>query len=204
MGKSGIKRVDLVCPAFTCDCLETLEEINIEARAAFLQAGGQEFHYIACLNDDPAWITALCEISTQHLGGWPTRRHDPSAELRPNWRAIAMRPGTASQASRQTISLARLRRTAGRHLSRRRGLCMQRQRWRHRCGLCTPFVLVWPFCALTDLSPLLTLSARRLCPTYRSAYPVGFAVRLFIQAGLAALVFRSTLLQVAHTRCAES
>ncbi len=72
MGKAGIKRVDVVCPAFTSDCLETLEEINMEGRAAFLTAGGKEFHYIPCLNDDPAWISALCDITQQHLLGWPT------------------------------------------------------------------------------------------------------------------------------------
>src|SRR5450830_673920 len=73
MGKSGVKRVDVVCPAFTSDCLETLEEINMEGRAAFLQAGGKEFHFIPCLNDDPEWITALCDITQQHLAGWPTQ-----------------------------------------------------------------------------------------------------------------------------------
>ena len=92
MGKSGIKRVDLVCPAFTCDCLETLEEINIEARAAFLQAGGQEFHYIACLNDDPAWITALCGLAEQHLSGWATQSADHTAELAAS-RDLALRLG---------------------------------------------------------------------------------------------------------------
>jgi ferrochelatase len=74
MAQSGVKRVDVVCPGFTSDCLETLEEINMEGRAAFLKAGGQEFHYIACLNDDPEWITALFNISVQHLGGWQTQR----------------------------------------------------------------------------------------------------------------------------------
>jgi len=79
MGKSGIKRVDVVCPGFTSDCLETLEEINMEAREAFLHAGGKEFHYIPCLNDDPEWITALCNITETHLSGWPTQvRHDPA------------------------------------------------------------------------------------------------------------------------------
>ena len=73
MGKAGVKRVDVVCPAFTSDCLETLEEINMEGRAAFLQAGGKEFHFIPCLNDDPEWITALCDITQQHLAGWPTQ-----------------------------------------------------------------------------------------------------------------------------------
>jgi ferrochelatase len=72
MGKAGVKRVDVVCPGFTSDCLETLEEIAMEARAAFLIAGGKEFNYISCLNDDPQWITALCEVTQQHLAGWPT------------------------------------------------------------------------------------------------------------------------------------
>lgn len=81
MGKAGVKRVDVVCPAFTSDCLETLEEINQEAREAFLHAGGQEFHYIACLNDDPAWITALCDITQQHLQGWPTQTVPNDARL---------------------------------------------------------------------------------------------------------------------------
>lgn len=91
MGKSGVKRVDVICPAFTCDCLETLEEINIEARQAFLAAGGESFHYIGCLNDNSTWITALTEISLQHLGGWPTLAADQHAEQSARLdRALAM------------------------------------------------------------------------------------------------------------------
>ena len=71
MGKAGVGRVDVICPGFTGDCLETLEEINQEAREAFLHAGGKEFHYIPCLNDSPDWITALSAIAQQHMGGWP-------------------------------------------------------------------------------------------------------------------------------------
>jgi protoporphyrin/coproporphyrin ferrochelatase len=81
MGQRGVKRVDVVCPGFTSDCLETLEEINQEAREAFLHAGGQEFHYIPCLNDDPVWITALCEVTQQHLSGWPTQAAPDTAAL---------------------------------------------------------------------------------------------------------------------------
>jgi len=81
MGKAGVRRVDVVCPAFTSDCLETLEEINMEARQAFLTAGGKEFNYIPCLNDDPAWITALCGIAEQHLAGWPTQTAADAAAL---------------------------------------------------------------------------------------------------------------------------
>jgi ferrochelatase len=81
MVKSGVKRVDVICPAFTSDCLETLEEINQEAREAFLHAGGKEFHYIPCLNDDPVWITALADITQQHLLGWPTQTPVATADL---------------------------------------------------------------------------------------------------------------------------
>ena len=81
MGKAGVKRVDVVCPGFTSDCLETLEEINMEAREAFLHAGGQAFNYIVCLNDDAAWINALGDITEQHLAGWPTQSAQPHSAL---------------------------------------------------------------------------------------------------------------------------
>ena len=81
MGRAGVKRVDVVCPGFTSDCLETLEEISMEARAAFLLAGGKTFHYIPCLNDDPEWITALCNISEQHLAGWDTQDEPDAAAM---------------------------------------------------------------------------------------------------------------------------
>ena len=73
MAKQGVRRVDVMCPGFTSDNLETLEEINIEAREAFLHAGGTEFHHIACLNDQHEWIVALSAISIQHLQGWPSQ-----------------------------------------------------------------------------------------------------------------------------------
>lgn len=81
MGKQGVRRVDVICPAFTSDCLETLEEINIEGRAEFLGAGGKEFHYISCLNDDPGFITALCALTEQHLQGWPSTVTPDQASL---------------------------------------------------------------------------------------------------------------------------
>ena len=73
LAQSGVKRVDVMCPGFSSDCLETLEEINMEAREAFLHAGGEAFHYIACLNDDPEFVAALGEVAQQHLAGWPTQ-----------------------------------------------------------------------------------------------------------------------------------
>ena len=72
LAQEGTKSVDVLCPGFTGDCLETLEEINMEAREAFLHAGGEKFSYIPCLNDSPAWTTALAAITAQHLSGWPT------------------------------------------------------------------------------------------------------------------------------------
>jgi ferrochelatase len=72
LAKQGIKRIDVVCPGFLADCLETLEEIAMEVRQAFLTAGGQTFHYIPCLNESPDGLRALAEISEQHLIGWPT------------------------------------------------------------------------------------------------------------------------------------
>ena len=79
MAKSGVKRVDVICPGFNCDGLETLEEINMEVRHAFTAAGGQTFNYIPCLNDDSAWLSALSSITQKHLSGWPTHAVDAAA-----------------------------------------------------------------------------------------------------------------------------
>jgi ferrochelatase len=63
LARAGAKRVDVVCPGFVSDCLETLEEIAMEARQAFLGAGGREFHALPCLNEAPEWIAALGKIA---------------------------------------------------------------------------------------------------------------------------------------------
>jgi protoporphyrin/coproporphyrin ferrochelatase len=76
LGRQKLKRVDAVCPGFVSDCLETLEEIAIENKAAFLGAGGGEFHYIPCLNERDDWIRALCTIALENLGGWLTTGSD--------------------------------------------------------------------------------------------------------------------------------
>ena len=90
LAAQGVARVDLLCPGFVGDCLETREEIGIEAREAFLAAGGKEFHYIACLNDEPEWIAALADIAEQHLQGWETRRAaDPALLAMQRARALA-------------------------------------------------------------------------------------------------------------------
>lgn len=72
MASDGVKSVDVICPGFVSDCLETLEEIAMECREAFLSSGGSEFRYIPCLNERPDWISALATLSVAHLGNWLT------------------------------------------------------------------------------------------------------------------------------------
>jgi ferrochelatase len=73
LGHAGVARVDVICPGFAADCLETLEEIAIEGRDTFLGAGGKEFHYIPVANDFPAWMTALTILAIENLEGWVGR-----------------------------------------------------------------------------------------------------------------------------------
>jgi ferrochelatase len=70
LGKQKTKRVDVVCPGFVADCLETLEEIAMEGREEFQHAGGGEFHYIPCLNDRDDWMHALTDLVMDNLQGW--------------------------------------------------------------------------------------------------------------------------------------
>jgi ferrochelatase len=91
LAASGVKNVDVVCPGFAGDCLETLEEIAQEARDAFLEAGGTRFSYIPCLNDRADWIDALTSVAEQHLQGWDTRSAPDEAGLaHQRERAIAL------------------------------------------------------------------------------------------------------------------
>jgi ferrochelatase len=78
LAKNGVRRVDVVCPGFVADCLETLEEIGIEGKQAFLGAGGTEFHAIPCLNEQPLWMAALTDLVYRHLQGWLVPPPDPT------------------------------------------------------------------------------------------------------------------------------
>jgi len=80
LARDGVSKIDIMCPGFVGDCLETLEEIAMEGKEDFLTHGGKEYRYIACLNERPAWITALAEIAAANLGGWITTPDD--AEMR--------------------------------------------------------------------------------------------------------------------------
>jgi ferrochelatase len=100
MARDGVRSVDVVCPGFVADCLETLEEIAMEAKEAFLGAGGAEFRYIPCLNDAPLFVDALAGVVERHVGGWPTGALDPSESVRRDRglverRARAVEPGAS-------------------------------------------------------------------------------------------------------------
>ena len=70
LGKQKLKRLDVVCPGFVADCLETLEEIALEGKEEFQHAGGGEYRYIPCLNDRNDWMHALTDLVLDNLHGW--------------------------------------------------------------------------------------------------------------------------------------
>ncbi|MEY2952575.1 MAG: hypothetical protein RLZZ401_662 [Pseudomonadota bacterium] len=89
LAQAGVQRVDVVCPGFTSDCLETLEEIGMEGQQAYLGAGGKRFYCVPCLNDQPAWIAALGAIAQRHLSGWDLQAPTPEALEATRQRALA-------------------------------------------------------------------------------------------------------------------
>ena len=92
LGKAKTKRLDVVCPGFSSDCLETLEEIAMEGKVIFQSNGGGEYHYIPALNENDAWIHAMTDIALENLGGW----------VHPEWDKFA-----AQQASHDTAVRAK-------------------------------------------------------------------------------------------------
>ena len=90
LAQTGTKSIDVVCPGFVSDCLETLEEIAMEVKAAFLEEGGERFHYIECLNDSPLWIKGLQAIAQSHMGGWPTSDQAASERTASREAALAL------------------------------------------------------------------------------------------------------------------
>ena len=90
LAQQGVKRVDLICPGFTSDCLETLEEISQEAQEAYLHAGGETFHYIPCLNNSDTWANGMRELCLSHMGGWPMQATDPQQLAKSRSEALAL------------------------------------------------------------------------------------------------------------------
>ena len=70
LGSQDVRRLVAICPGFTADCLETLDEIGREGAEQFAHGGGQQFHLVPCLNNHPAWLDAMAAIARQELAGW--------------------------------------------------------------------------------------------------------------------------------------
>ncbi len=70
LGKGGTRSLDVICPGFAADCLETVEEIDGLNREIFLHAGGERFRYVPALNDRPDHVRALCDVALANLQGW--------------------------------------------------------------------------------------------------------------------------------------
>src|SRR5690606_11330734 len=69
-GQNGVSGVDIISPAFSADCLETLEELEVENREVFIESGGKDYHYIPCLNDRVDHIQMMSDLVRQHTQGW--------------------------------------------------------------------------------------------------------------------------------------
>ncbi len=70
LAREGVRDIQVICPGFSTDCLETLEEIAVENRDVYLGAGGEKYRFIPCLNDGPAHIDMMVQLVEQHSGGW--------------------------------------------------------------------------------------------------------------------------------------
>lgn len=80
LAKDGHKKVKVICPAFTADCLETLEEIAMQGRDSFLESGGEDFEQIPCLNESPAFIDFLAEkVQDWRDGAYESPKATPPA-----------------------------------------------------------------------------------------------------------------------------
>ncbi|MBK1698606.1 ferrochelatase [Rhodovibrio salinarum] len=70
LAREGVKKVAIIAPGFASDCVETLEELDQEGRETFLEAGGEQFTYIPCLNAQPDHVRLIADLATRELGGW--------------------------------------------------------------------------------------------------------------------------------------
>jgi ferrochelatase len=73
LAAQGVRRLDVACPGFAVDCLETLEEIAMQNRRFFIGAGGEDLRYIPALNHSPGQVDSLADLALRHMQGWPER-----------------------------------------------------------------------------------------------------------------------------------
>jgi len=90
---SGPHRVTVVCPGFATDCLETLEEIGMQNREAFLSHGGEAFDYVPCLNSSPAQVDLYEQLVARHASGWPELEDNDDSVALPKARERALALG---------------------------------------------------------------------------------------------------------------
>jgi ferrochelatase len=101
LARGGTRSVDVLCPGFSADCLETIDEIGRENRHVFLQAGGEQYRFIPCLNDQADHVAALADVAVRELAGWAPPREQWSddaaraAAEATRERAEALRSGTS-------------------------------------------------------------------------------------------------------------
>lgn len=81
LGERGLKRIDVICPGFSADCLETIEEIGVENAEYFHAAGGETLSYIPCLNTRDDHLDYLAELALRHVQGWPDAGPAPDPEV---------------------------------------------------------------------------------------------------------------------------
>lgn len=75
LAREGVRKIAVIAPGFSADCIETLEEIAIQGRELFLHAGGTHFAYLRCLNAEPAGMRMLRELAARELAGWRESGH---------------------------------------------------------------------------------------------------------------------------------
>lgn len=96
----GVRSLDVLCPGFSADCLETLEEIAMRGRDTFLRAGGERYRYIPALNDEPVHVEMLAELVLRHAAGWPEATGSRDAALDERERAATLARALALGAER--------------------------------------------------------------------------------------------------------
>ena len=74
--EAGVKSLQIICPGFSADCLETIEEIGMENRDYYIEAGGERYEYIPCLNASANHIDFLTTLVTEQLNGWTAPKYD--------------------------------------------------------------------------------------------------------------------------------
>jgi len=101
----GVKSIDVICPGFAADCLETIEEIDEENKEYFMENGGERYQYIPCLNDDPEHIQCLAALIQRHAQGWPeTDPYRDHAAVREEYAETARRATELTQREKSGLS----------------------------------------------------------------------------------------------------